>query len=271
LIVNKLGLIKAVNPTGNAFYSSQKQINTDSIEINSNDYPDLFKMYANSSLYVKTDTVYKPVKIFNSIFPERTFIKSVLEKPTEQKVKEIADLIAKIKDNRFSLLIGDLEVNDKKSIEFMYTELQNLENEYMKLFTGITLNHTLTYSYTYLPEKDTNTNISKAILCKFSTEKGMLDKSEPGGQNVYIQLSDKKLYNPVYQFNNKKKKIQKGKQGFYHRMPAYADINIIYNNSILQSSKQLIAQLGIIIALPINNAFLQFDENTGAIRQIQIK
>ncbi len=113
--------------------------------------------------------------------------------------------------------------------------------------------------------------MTKAILCKFSPEKGMLDKSNPKGENIYIELIDKNLTNSINQYNNEKKKLQKGKHGFYYRMPAYADVNIIHNNNILQTSKQLIAQLGIIISLPVNNSFLQFDKNTGAIRQIRMK
>jgi len=281
LIVNRLGIIETVNPADFLSVKHEKYTGTDSTLINPKaDYPELFKMFADLSLYEKVDTiftkrkidsVYKNVRIDTLFTLEKTFKTSIVEKPTEQKVKEIADLISKIKDNRFSLLIGDLEVNDKKSIEFMYAELQNLENEYMKLFTGITLNHTLSYSYIYLPEKDTNTNITKEILCKFSSEKGMLDKQNPFGENIYIQLVDNKINNAVQLYNLQKGKIQKGKHGFYHRMPAYADVNIIYNNKFLHTSKQLIAQLGLIISLPINKSYLQYDEKTGAIRKIQIK
>ncbi|MFZ4400345.1 MAG: DUF4831 family protein [Bacteroidales bacterium] len=271
MVVNRLGILKAVNPVktteGNFHY-----IDIDSITTYSeNDYPDLFRMYANSSLYKKTDTIYKPVRVFNSIIFEKAYKTFLIEKPTEQKVKEIADLISKMKDNRFNLLNGDLEINDKKSIEFIYAELQNLENEYMKLFTGITLNHTLTYNFIYLPEKDSNTNITKALLCKFSTEKGVMDKSNTSGDNIYIQIIDNKTTLAVNKYNNEKRKLQKGKQGFFHRLPAYTDINILYNNSLLQNSKQLIAQFGVVLALPTNNTFLLLDENTGAIRQMQIK
>ncbi|MFZ4412225.1 MAG: DUF4831 family protein [Bacteroidales bacterium] len=270
--LNRLGNIKTVNPSINASSSIQKQTETDSANnSNTDDYPELFKMYANSSLYEKTDTFYKPYKVYNSIIFEKIYKTSLIEKPTEQKVKEIADLITKIKDNRFSLLIGDQEVNDKKSIEFMYTELQNLENEYMKLFTGITLNHTLTYQYIYLPEKDFTCNISKAILCKFSAEKGIIDKSMPIGDPIYIQTTDNKYTESVNQFNNEKKKLQKGKQGFYYRMPAYTTIDILSNNILLQTSKQFIAQLGVILSVPNNNSYLRYDENTGGLREIQIK
>ncbi len=280
IIVNRLGLIEAVNPPGKHAVKIEKRLKIDSVSASQKkEYPELFRMFADLSLYEKVDTVYTRVKIdsvyknvkIDTLFTlEKTLKTSIVEKPTEQKVKEIADLIAKIKDNRFSLLIGDLEVNDKKSIEFMYAELQNLENEYMKLFTGITLNHTSTYTYIYLPEKDTNSNTTQAVLCKFSSAKGMLDLTDPTGDNVYIQVTDNHSTLNVAHYNSEKKKKQKGKHGFYFRMPAYADIDIIHNNNLLQTSKQLIPQLGIVISLPINNAFLQYDENTGNVRQLQI-
>jgi len=267
-----LGLIESVNSPTISSVRNKNLITYDSISENTNnDYPELFKMYANLSLYEKTDTIYKPVMLFNSFFWKKNFKTSIIEKPTEQKVKETVDIITKIKDNRFNIITGESDVNDKKSIEFMYSELQNLENEYMKLFTGITLNHTITYSYIYLPEKDTNSNILKALLCKFSSKEGIVDKTSSKGENIYIQIQNKNLINPINRYNNEKLKIQKGKHGFYYRQPAYTDVSIIQNNNIIKTAKQLIAQLGIVISLPINNSFLQFDKNTGAIRQIQLK
>ncbi|NVN94917.1 MAG: DUF4831 family protein [Bacteroidetes bacterium] len=271
LKVNDLGIIESVNSFSNKSVKNIEHLSIDSNINLKNDYPELFKMYANMSLYEKTDTIYKPLKIFNSYILEKSFKTSIIEKPTDQKVKEIADLISKIKDSRLNILFGESDVNDKKSIEFMYEELQNLENEYMKLFTGITLNHTMTYSCIYFPEKDTNVNITKAIICKFSPEIGILDKSNSNGDNVYVQIIDNNLTTQINCYNNNKKKIQKGKRGFYYRIPAYSDVNIIYNNIKLQTSKQLIAQLGVVISLPRDNSFLQFDKNTGAIRQMQIK
>ncbi len=148
MIVSHLGLIETVNHPKNTFVKKGSELNIDTIPDNTRtEYPEVFKMFADLNLYEKTDTIYEKIKTDSSFVFAKTLQTYMVEKPTEQKVKEIFDLISKMRENRFNLLNGDLEVNDKKSIEFMYAELQNLEKEYMKLFSGITLNHTLTYSY----------------------------------------------------------------------------------------------------------------------------
>jgi hypothetical protein len=109
------------------------------------------------------------------------------------------------------------------------------------------------------------------LLCKFSSKEGIVDKTSSKGENIYIQVQNKNLINPINRYNNEKLKIQKGKHGFYYRIPAYTDVSVLQNNNIIKTAKQLIAQLGTVISLPVNNSFLQFDKNTGTIRQIQLR
>ena len=75
---------------------------------------------------------------------ERQYLKrTMVEKSPEQKAKEAADFISKIKDNRFNLISGYQEVNyNKETLEYMDTQLKILEKEYMKLFTGISIHKT---------------------------------------------------------------------------------------------------------------------------------
>ena len=64
--------------------------------------------------------------------------RTMVEKSPEQKAREAADFISKIKEDRFNLLTGYQEVSyNQETLEYMDTQLKLLEKEYMKLFTGI--------------------------------------------------------------------------------------------------------------------------------------
>ena len=118
---------------------------------------------------------------------ERQYLKrTIVEKSPDQKAKEAADFIAKIKDNRFNLISGYQEVNyNKETLEYMDSQLKVLEKEYLKLFTGISIHKTLTFSYKYIPlSNQINTEIP---IFKFSKSKGTMELDEPGGKVVTIK------------------------------------------------------------------------------------
>jgi hypothetical protein len=263
-------VIEAVNQGRPKSKTIERSIVIDSASTTpKNEFPELFKLFTDMNLYEKTDTVYERVKGDTSYVFEKKLKTFMVEKPTEQKVKETVDLIAKLKENRFSLLNGDIEVNDK-NIEFMYHELENLERDYMKLFTGITLNRSHTYTFTYLPEKDTNTNTLKTILCKFSPTVGIVDQTSNTDENIYLQIQDKDQITPLFKNNKEKSKTQKGKHGFYYRMPVNADISIYHQNKEILTVKKMIAQLGVVLSLPNKRTSLVFDKKTGGINTISV-
>ena len=104
------------------------------------------------SVFEKVDTIIRKVNI-DTMTLERQYLKrTMVEKSPEQKAKEAADFISKIKDNRFNLVTGFQEVNyNKETLEYMDTQLRMMEKEYMKLFTGISIHRPMTFSYSYTP------------------------------------------------------------------------------------------------------------------------
>lgn len=234
------------------------------------EYPVLFRKFADLNMYEKIDTIYKKVKLDTTFIIEKTFKTSMVEKPTDLKVKEIVDYITKLKDARFSIISGDVDAADKKNLEFMYNELQNQEEQYMKLFTGISINNTLTYSYIYYPETDTNTSITNALLCKFSVSKGITSDEDADAENIYIKIDNNRQKNHLGKFIKEKNKLQKDKHGFYYRLPAKVEVSILKENSIVYNCIKDIAQMGMVISLPQKNVSIKFDEVTGSIKIMKI-
>ncbi|MCD4747289.1 MAG: DUF4831 family protein [Bacteroidales bacterium] len=231
---------------------------------------DIFKYFADANLYEKTDTIVRIVNVDTVIIKKNFYKKQWVEKPTEQKAIEAADYITKIRDSRFNLISGYQEVNyDAGSIKYMDTQLKNLENEYMSLFTGVTISKTLKYSFVYLPDPDEDESLIPVF--RFSEKKGISDISGTEGDKVFINIEKTGNTNTLIKHINKLQDSEKNTHGFYYRIPEYANISLNYSNDIKIKGKYLISQFGVITFLPVQKSIIKFYPNTGAIKNIVIE
>jgi len=271
--MDKTGLIKAVNPMRGRHEESNKNRHSeaDNKLKGNGDYPELFKNFVDLNLYEKVDTLYRDVEGDTGIVKETILKKTIMEKPTEQKAKEMVDFINKLKETRISYLNGDQDVKDKASLEFIYNELQTQENDYLKLFSGITVKHTLNYTFYYLPVKDTSSKTETNIvapICKFSASKGIVDNSSKDGEVVNLCVKSMGNIAVANNYNQQKTKLDKGKHGFSYRVPEYADVSVVYHNNTLKETKKLISQLGMIVNLPRSSRSINYDVNSGSINML---
>jgi hypothetical protein len=193
-----------------------------------------------------------------------------VEKSMEQKSKDAADFLMQIKEGRYHLLNGYNEVNySKESLEFMDSQLDKMENEYLALFAGLTVTHNLKFSFTYVPDEN---EISRPLF-KFSSKNGIIDFTDeniPGDTffvNVFRNFEIEKL---SYYFENKEKIIG-SKRGIYYRIPQYSKVTISKNDQNYADVNLLIAQFGILTNLPPKKHKVQFYPNTGAIKNITVE
>ena len=273
VLLNKTGVIEAVNPMRGKHVEGNKHTHAEANnKLKGNgDYPELFKNFVDLNLYEKVDTLYRDVEGDTGIVKETILKKTIMEKPTEQKAKEMVDFINKLKETRIIYLSGDQDVKDKASLEYIYNELQTQENDYLKLFSGITVKHTLNYTFYYLPAKDTSakteTNIV-APICKFTASKGIVDNTSKDGEVVNLCVKSKGNITIANNYNQQKTKLDKGKHGFSYRLPEYADVSVVYHNNILKETKKLISQLGMIVNLPRSIRSITYDVNSGMIERV---
>jgi len=190
----------------------------------------------------------------------------MVEKSMEQKSKDAADFLMQLKEAKYHLLNGYNEVNyTKESIEYMNTQLDKMENEYLTLFAGLTVTHNLKYSYTYIPDE----NEISSPLFKFSEKKGIIDifNEKIAGDtfliNIFRNFEIEKL---SYYFANKEK--LSSSHGIYYRIPQYSKVTISQNEQNYADVNLLIAQFGILTNLPAKKYKVEFYPNTGAIKNI---
>jgi hypothetical protein len=232
-------------------------------------FPEVFKYSADVNFFEKVDTIIRKVNI-DTMTLERQYLKrTVVEKSPEQKAKEASDYIVKIKDNRFNLISGFQEVNyNKETLEYMDTQLKQMEKEYLKLFTGISLHKTLTFSFVYTPNPNqVNTEVP---IFKYMKSKGMMELDEPGGKIVTIKVQRSGTTSNVS--NYLKRGGESGKtHGFYYRIPELARVTVKVDENLTEETQCLVSQLGIVSFLPANQWKVQFYKETGGVKGIRLE
>jgi len=232
-------------------------------------FPEIFRYYADVSVFEKIDTIIRKLN-FDTVTVERQFVKrTMVDKTPEQKAKEAADFISKIKENRFNLISGYQEVNyDKGTLEFMEGKARELENEYLKLFTGISITKTENHTYYYLPA--TSETDMAIPLFRISKTKGILDKESTQGTLVSVFVSKHGNTNEVAKFELNLRRSPDA-CGFYYRIPEYADVTVSAGTDFTIRERMLVPQLGIVSCLPVNRSNIQLSPSTGTLMKINIE
>jgi len=232
-------------------------------------FPEVFKYSADVNFFEKVDTIIRKVNI-DTMTLERQYLKrTVVEKSPEQKAKEASDYIVKIKDNRFNLISGFQEVNyNKETLEYMDSQLKQMEKEYLKLFTGISLHSTLTFSFYYTPNPNqVNTEVP---IFKYMKSKGMMELDEPGGKIVTIKVQRSGTTSTVNNYLKKGNEVSKV-HGFYYRIPELARVTVKMDENLTEETQCLVSQLGIVSFLPSNKWKVQFYKETGGIKRMSVE
>lgn len=233
-------------------------------------FPEIFKYSADISFFEKVDTIIRKVNI-DTMTLERQYLKrTVVEKSPEQKAKEAADFISKIKDNRFNLISGFQEVNyNKETLEFMDSQLKILEKEYMKLFTGISIHKTLVFSFVYTPNP--NQINAEMPVFKYSKTKGVIDLDEPGGKVVTVKIQRSGTTSTLSAFLKKTTGDDKKNHGFYYRIPEPAKVTVKLDENLQDETQCLVSQLGVVTYLPVNKWRVRFYKETGGLKGIVVE
>jgi hypothetical protein len=232
-------------------------------------FPEVFKYSADVNFFEKVDTIIRKVNI-DTMTLERQYLKrTVVEKSPEQKAKEASDYIVKIKDNRFNLISGFQEVNyNKETLEYMDSQLKQMEKEYLKLFTGISLHKTLAFSFYYTPNP--NQVNAEIPIFKYMKSKGMMELDEPGGKVVTIKVQRSGTTSAVAGYMKRGSDVNKV-HGFYYRIPELARVIVKVDDNLTEETQCLVSQLGIVSSLPTNKWNVQFYEETGGIKGMSLE
>ncbi len=195
-----------------------------------------------------------------SVLGEEALIANSTAKMAELAAKQIY----RIRENRISLLTGDLDFPaDSESLRILLTEMDKTEQKLLELFVGKQVKDTCTETLYFTPDADTD-----EVFVRFSKDLGLVSKDDLSGEPIYIKVVAEKR-----NLNLHPKKREKS--GIHYRYPAMADITIYNAKGNLLHQRYAIAQLGDILILPQKllqkNNHILFDENNGRLLQIREK
>ena len=233
-------------------------------------FPEIFKYSADVSFVEKVDTIIRKVNIDTMTMEKQYLKRTVVEKSPEQKAKEAADFISKIKDHRFNLISGFQEVNyNKETLEYMDAQLTTLEKEYMKLFTGISIHKTLVFSFVYTPNPN-QVNAQMPVF-KYSKTKGIVDLDEPGGKVVTVKLQRSGTTGSLSAYLKNAAYDDKKKHGFFYRIPELAKVTVKLDENLQDETQCLVSQLGVVTFLPVNKWKVSFYKETGGLKGVVVE
>jgi hypothetical protein len=225
----------------------------------------------NPSLFERVDTVIRRISVDTTTIEQKVFKKISTAKTSEQKAKEAADFVLKLDESMFNLINGYQEVNyEKGTMAYMYAQMDELKNEYLELFKGVTGVTTDTYSFSFIPHNSADT--PSMPLCKFSLSKGIMDKGSPTGDLVQADIRNLDNLNSIRDFVDRRNNENKEKKGFYYCIPDEAAISVKVGGQVKIESQLTVNQFGIITFLPASSVHnLELFNNTGGLKHIFIK
>jgi len=187
--------------------------------------PTFFRNFANVS-YEDVEEVFTETKIIDSMVTYIPISKTkTVSKSMEKQAREAADFITKIRTDRYALLAGAQEVPySKEAISYMVDKLDTLEGNYLKLFTGYTLENEYRYTFVVIPEKSTE----KSFIFAIDKENGVYTTKKTGIENYYLEYNV--LKDTVVIPNQKTEN-----QGYCFRKPILANVSLSTDKQLLQN------------------------------------
>jgi hypothetical protein len=222
----------------------------------------LFRKYTDSPTREITDTIIRKVSIDTLVFEEKIFKHSREEYSDREKAQDAADKINQIEHDKYNLLIGYPETAySKEALEYMINELEKQRLEYLKLFTGVTVNETLKFSYPVIPEPARENQDYQ--VAGFSKTAGM---TVPEGQNqVILSL---KPDEPGEKIEDTAPGDGQAGSGLVYLLPKSFHAVLSYQGKELAARRIEVLQLGMKMALPQSFKRIEFDLQTGTVRSV---
>jgi hypothetical protein len=178
--------------------------------------PAFLKYYSDIKLLEKEES-YVETKIIDGVLTQVPISKTkTITKSLDQQAQEAADFISKIRKDRYNVLTATHEVPfSKESLEYMISNLDLLEKNYLELFTGTILTVTESYEFIVIPDNETKLTIP---IFAFSEQDGMLTLDAKNKDLIYMITLKPQI--PIQNINSMEMKWTKNsskKSGYIYR------------------------------------------------------
>ncbi|MCZ4694267.1 DUF4831 family protein [Ancylomarina euxinus] len=263
------GLIKGFNMTSSdtekeMVYASVKQEIDVEIEYG--------KFSIDPNLLIKKDTVYKVVETDTAFIKVPELKEEAFAKSIEDKAKEAAHQLFKLRKRRFKILTANYEVlpPDGKAYEIIIKELDKLEKEYLALFLGKEVSVIERGHFVYKPSAADK----GGVIFRISPEKGLVDVSDLKAVPVRVEFKNLGVTSELPILPQDPDVL--ANTLIHYRIPGQAEVMISKGKDILYEEKHIIAQFGKVMTLPsqvlVHEGYsIEFYPESGAIKRISMQ
>jgi hypothetical protein len=230
-------------------------------------------LYANFSI----DRPYRMVEDTLKRLPEGVLIKGAnisvydfVGKTEEEKAKEAAHIIYKLRKRRFKILTSNFDVlpPDGTSYKVLVKELKKLEKKYLELFLGKECKEKLSRRYRVVPTD----NAKSQVVMRYSFSKGFVSKSDVSGLPIILEYKDIVVAKSSASVSTQ---TLPNREIFY-RLPAQVNVVVLAGKKKLGSKSMVIPQLGSIAQISATvvteeDLSIDFHPDYGSIKNIYNK
>lgn len=172
-------------------------------------------------------------------------------KTDAQSAQEAADQIGKIREDRYALLAGNQEVAySAEALALMIDQLNQMEQNYLSLFSGFVVDEELHYTVTVVPDSNT----TRMPIFSLSPTAGFSDNPSKPGETYYLSMQPAPESTAATRFDVSWRcsKGHKPDQGYRVRIPAAAHISVeVGTIHVMDLGERFIYQWGKIDTLPL--------------------
>jgi len=196
----------------------------------------------------ETRTEYKNVwkdSLYAKVPVETT---KMIKKSESEKAQEAASFIFMIREKRFELLSGMADFfPDGEALKTSVSELNQLEGNYLSLFTGKVFKDTINYTLFMNPELRDTRNAN--MLFRFSEKKGIIEPDVKEGVPVWVEYEMIENTTPLEDYFSKTIDTEKP-DDFYYRFPRRSEVKLMYGDDLIAKRFLDIFQFGPLVKIP---------------------
>ena len=201
-----------------------------------------------SNLTSESTTLYKNAKTESAYSRVAVQQNMVVEKSTEQKAAETAEMILKLRQQRLQIVTGDTDATySGEAMGAAIKEITRLEEEYMTLFVGYSNFQTQNMRFEVVPQAGLESQMYVAF--RLSDAAGLVPADNLSGKPIIMEIVAQNFAEPVLSADQLKNKKE---AEAYYRIPAICTVKIMDGANLLLQSRMPIYQLGHESSLPVN-------------------
>ena len=202
-----------------------------------------------SNLSTESTTLYRNQKkesAYNKVSVQQNM---VVEKTPEKRAAETAEMILKIRQQRFQIVTGDTDATySGEAMGAAIDELTRLEEEYMTLFVGYSEYQTQRMKFEVVPDAQRESQMYVAF--RLTDAAGLVNSENMSGRPVVMEIVPQVFAEPELTNVVEEKKQQPVMA--HYRIPAVCTVRLIDSGNILMQTRLPIYQLGRESSLPVN-------------------